>query len=92
MTTSSNTGSAQRYDQLANAHRPQDEHLLACEVSRLIGTGLKTRDVATALRLDLGVVLELLRATESHSPHAPPGIGSFREGDPMRVIRAAKLD
>jgi hypothetical protein len=62
-----NIGGAQRYDQLANANRPHDEQSLARECSRLRLTGLTPRDIATALRLDIGEVLELLREGARHA-------------------------
>lgn len=54
----------QRYDQLAQINRPRDESSLARECSRLRSTGLTARDIATALRLDLGTVLGWLQRRE----------------------------
>lgn len=54
------------YDQRASANRPHDEQSLARECSRLLSTGLRVRDIATALRLDISDVLKLLR--EGASP------------------------
>jgi hypothetical protein len=59
--TSSAAVTLHRYDERAQIHRPNDSALLAREVSRLVATGLTPRDVAIALRLDLGEVLSILR-------------------------------
>lgn len=50
------------YALLAQKHRPTDQTALRAEVCRLATTGLKPIDIATALRLDLAAVLEMLRA------------------------------
>ncbi len=49
-----------RYDELASLNRPRDTATLAAEVRRLLATGLSVRDIATALRLDLATVLDML--------------------------------
>jgi hypothetical protein len=45
----------------ADLYRPTDPAVLAREIRRLVGAGLKPRDVATALRIDLAVVLGAIR-------------------------------
>ena len=45
----------------ADLHRPTDRGAVAAEIRRLVANGLKPRDVAAALRLGLGQVLEALR-------------------------------
>ena len=50
------------YDQRANAHRPTDSAALQAEMRRLASSGLRVRDIAVALRIDLGAVLEALKA------------------------------
>ena len=45
---------------LADKHRPTDPAIMAAEIRHLRKTGLKPRDIATALRVDLGVVLSAL--------------------------------
>ena len=52
------------YQHRAQQHRPRDESAMARECSRLVSTGLTPRDVATALRLDLGEVLTWLQMNE----------------------------
>ena len=47
---------------LAELHKPTDPAAIVAEIRRLSGTGLKPRDISNALRLDLGAVLEALRA------------------------------
>lgn len=49
------------YESLANEHRPTDPDALAIEIHRLHRGGLKPRDIASALRLDLAAVLTALR-------------------------------
>ncbi len=56
------------YDRLARVHRPDDTRRLHLEIRRLVADGLKPRDVAQALRVDLGVVLEALK--DSAPPEA----------------------
>jgi hypothetical protein len=46
---------------LADRHRPRDPGALAREIRRQVASGLKPRDVASAMRLDLGQVLAALR-------------------------------
>jgi hypothetical protein len=46
---------------LAEMHKPADPALLAVEIRRLHGTGLRVRDIAATLRLNIAVVLEALR-------------------------------
>ena len=48
------------YEQRAQRHRPSDPARVRAEIVRLMGQGLSTRDVATALRLDVPAVLNLL--------------------------------
>jgi hypothetical protein len=45
----------------ADLHRPTDPGALAREIRRQVDSGLKPRDVATALRIDLAVVLGAIR-------------------------------
>lgn len=52
--------SANAYEQHAQRHRP-DAAGIAAEVQRLAGEGLKPRDIAEALRISVGQVLEVLR-------------------------------
>jgi hypothetical protein len=54
-------GGALDYRVLAELHRPRDDAALAAECRRLAAIGLRARDVATALRLDLGEVLAILK-------------------------------
>jgi hypothetical protein len=56
-----------RYNELANANRPSDRQSLVRECSQLLSTGLKARDIAQALRLDIGEAMELLREGASHA-------------------------
>ena len=46
---------------LSEQHRPDDPAQLTAEIRRLHATGLTARDVASALRLDLGLVLEAIQ-------------------------------
>ena len=61
-----NIGGALDYARLAELNRPANKADLAREVTRLVETGLKPRDVAQALRIDLAEVLTLL----ARQPHA----------------------
>jgi hypothetical protein len=45
----------------ADLHRPTDPGALAREIRRLARTGLRPRDIAAALRVDLGAVLSAIR-------------------------------
>ena len=45
---------------LADLHRPTDQATLYAEIRRQAASGLKARDISTALRIDMGVVLEAL--------------------------------
>jgi hypothetical protein len=54
---------AVEHDRRAMQHRPTDPEQLAREIRRLHRTGLSPIDVATALRADLAMVREVLRAT-----------------------------
>jgi hypothetical protein len=53
------------YEQRAQFHRPTDVEQIRAEVRRLIGDGLRVRDIADALRLNDADVLNLLAG------HAP---------------------
>jgi hypothetical protein len=44
-------------------HRPTDPAALAAEIQRLAASGLKARDIATALRLGLDTVINVLEAS-----------------------------
>lgn len=55
------------HDRLAQMHRPTDPSVVAGEIRRLRQTGLTARDIATALRLDLGVVFAALRSAGSET-------------------------
>lgn len=50
------------YVRAAEQYRPLDQSALASECARLLSSGLKVRDVATAWRLDIGEVHALLRS------------------------------
>jgi hypothetical protein len=56
---------ANDYDRRANAHHPQSADAMAIEIRRLHSTKLKPRDIASALRLDLGQVLEAITDSPS---------------------------
>ena len=56
---------ATEYTARAQQYRPRDESALARECYRLFATGLTARDIATALRLELGVVLAMLKPTRN---------------------------
>jgi hypothetical protein len=49
---------------MANLHRPADPMALAGEIRRLHGQGLTPMDIATSLRLDIGIVRDALRAPQ----------------------------
>jgi transposase-like protein len=46
--------------QLADLHRPTDEAAIGAEIRRLYQTGLKPRDISSALRLDISTVIQAL--------------------------------
>jgi hypothetical protein len=46
---------------LAEMYKPTDPAAIALEIRRQHRTGLKPRDIATALRVDIGDVLAALR-------------------------------
>lgn len=48
------------HDRRAQEHCPTDPAALAAEINRLAASGLKARDIAGALRLDMAAVLEAL--------------------------------
>lgn len=52
--------SGRSYDARAQRHRPTDPAELAAEVRRLNRSGLSPLDIATALRLDLAAVRNVL--------------------------------
>ena len=52
-----------KYEERANLHRPRDPSALAGEIRRLHGLCLRPRDIASALRLDLRIVLDALVAS-----------------------------
>lgn len=56
-------GGAMNYARLSQVHRPADPQALAKEVRRLASTGLTATDIATALRLNLAAVREMLGRT-----------------------------
>lgn len=56
---------AGEYRVRALRHRPTDPALLAAEIHRLAAGGWTARDIATALRLDVVAVLQILRAARS---------------------------
>ena len=71
------------YDKLARIHRPSDPAVLPLEIRRLRQNGLTARDIAAALRLDLGQVLEALVGPTSPAPPAvaePLGVGHSAVG------------
>ena len=49
---------------LADLHRPTDTAVLYAEIRRQAASGLKARDISTALRIDLAQVLEALYGRE----------------------------
>jgi hypothetical protein len=53
---------AATHERLAQQHRPTDPAALAGEIQRLAASGLKARDIATALRLPLDTVVNVLEA------------------------------
>ena len=63
------------YAALSRRYRPTDPAAIAAECRRLCGTGLKPRDVAQALRIDLAAVVEALRGT--NAPLIPPTTGEI---------------
>lgn len=54
-------GGVMDYARLSQIHRPVEPAALTAEVCRLAGTGLTAVDIATALRLALPAVHEMLR-------------------------------
>jgi hypothetical protein len=46
---------------LADMHKPTDPEQIAVEIRRQHREGLKPRDIAATLRVDMGVVLAALR-------------------------------
>jgi hypothetical protein len=46
--------------QLADLYRPTDEGAIAAEIRRLYQTGLKPRDISSAMRLDISTVIRAL--------------------------------
>jgi hypothetical protein len=42
--------------------KPTDPAAMAVEIRRLHGTGLRVRDIAESLRINIGAVLEALRS------------------------------
>lgn len=59
-----NIGGVLNYEMLARMNRPSDPTAIASEVRRLRRSGLQPRDIASALRLDLASVRELLASPE----------------------------
>lgn len=55
------SGEAADHAARADRHRPTDPGAIAAEIRRQVATGLRPRDVASAMRLDLAVVLDALR-------------------------------
>ena len=51
------------YEALAAVHRPSDPAAMAAEIRRLAASGLTPRDVASALRLPLDLVINTLEAS-----------------------------
>jgi hypothetical protein len=49
-----------RYEERAQRHRPSDQAALAGEIRRLHSLCLRPRDIASALRLDLRIVLDAI--------------------------------
>jgi hypothetical protein len=58
------------YEMRANLHKPSDPDAFALEIRRLHSEGLKPRDIANALRLDLAAVLTALRRSFALSKSA----------------------
>lgn len=48
------------YEVRANQHRPTDLHELRAEIRRMLDSGLKTRDVAEALRMHVHDVVNII--------------------------------
>ena len=67
------------YDRLARIHRPSNPAVLAMEMRRLHANGLTARDIAAALRLDIGQVLEAL--TAPNSPAVTPAAVELLSSD-----------
>jgi hypothetical protein len=44
-------------------HKPADQGAIEAEIRRLHGTRLTARDISSALRLDIAVVLQALRVS-----------------------------
>jgi hypothetical protein len=53
-------GQAPTHEARANQYRPTDPQAIASEIRRLRGNGLTPSDIAGALRIGLGQVLEAL--------------------------------
>ena len=54
------------YARRANQYRPTDSDALANEIRRLHATGLTRRDISSALKIDLVVVLHALSTDPLH--------------------------
>jgi hypothetical protein len=50
------------YATRATLHQPTDPSVMGAEIHRLHGTGLKARDIAEALHLNLAAVIEALHS------------------------------
>ena len=60
------------YDRSARANFPTDAKVLTAEIRRLRRDGLTPRDIAVALRLDIGAVLAALRDTATEPRGSTP--------------------
>jgi hypothetical protein len=63
-------GGVLRYDILSQLHRPQTAEGIRCEVQRLARNGLSPMDIASALRMDLAAVREMLISTPTEAVRA----------------------
>lgn len=64
------------YQRRATQHRPHDPEQLSAEIRRLVGTGLKVRDISVALRIDLSAALEALQPVSPSPTSFVPGLES----------------
>ena len=67
MSYPSRIGGMVDYQRLADLHRPSNSAQIAMEIRRLKADGLKPRDFAVALRIDVAAVLQVI---EEHSSDA----------------------
>lgn len=63
-------GGPVRYDVLAQMHKPKTAEAMCHEVRRLATTGLTPVDIATALRLNVAAVREMIIASPAEAAQA----------------------